>query len=171
MRQLGAAVAAVLLVACRADVADGRFSCGSDSECPDGWVCTGGRCFSSAAAAGDAGVGDGGMTDGGIALGTSDASTPCGAQGLPCCAAPEPACGDQLFCELGSTTCRACGAMGQACCPPESTCRGADATCVDDTCVHCGDLDEPCCGGEACSSGTCCPPGSDFGICSSGTCP
>jgi len=49
-----AALALALLVAgCEVTVPEGRIACSTAADCPDGWSCAGGRCFSAATDAGD----------------------------------------------------------------------------------------------------------------------
>lgn len=73
MRTLLASCIALGLLACKADIPDGAYSCVVDTDCPDGFECRArsGKserfCFSDAADAGASGAHDGAVHDGGTA--------------------------------------------------------------------------------------------------------
>ncbi len=117
-------------------------SCGSRV----GGVCTAGGCASEGGICGTAG-GECCLRSSGIGSGGTSF---CGAGNLTCARAD------------GSTTCMACGGLGEPCCgiTDNRTCTAANTACVGatnsnpGTCEACGALNGPCCANDTCASAT-----------------
>lgn len=124
LHPLQLAVAAVMLLGCRADVVvpSGVFACETSAECPAGMTCQGALCVDEDDPA-DAGVMNDAdvMSDAGADAGDAgfDASVP--DAGLEC----DPACEDPLVCVDGT-----CG------CEDDWHC-GREAFCNSGSCVDC----------------------------------
>ncbi len=171
-------VPAGALSACAVQPREGWYACSRDDQCPSGWVCQTGRCYSRRDAGTDP---SGDLSDADVAQeadadgprtcnnpGECDDLNPCTIDsciGGFCGYAWEPdgfACEDGVFCN-GADVCMSglCRTPGDPC-RPGDTCDETNARCLcDDT--------NPCTGPDVRQSdGTCQGPNADGTLC--GTC-
>ncbi len=150
-----------------------KTSCGVDSDCQPGNICSGGACVACGAqnqacctgsecnsnlsclsgscqcgAVGQVCCGGSTCNAGGLCSGGSCVA--CGGTNQPCCAGSS--CGSNLTCSGG--LCQ-CGYQNTPCCGGTS-CVAGNEVCVGGTsCKFCGTIGNPCCSGNACSTGIC----------------